>query len=207
MNDMVKVTEPKSDQWNYDDFLGGAMTFKIAAVKVKGGQEQPVEITLAGTPKFYRPCKSMSRVLVAAWGPDSSKYPGRSLTLYGDPKVKWAGMEVGGIRISHLSNISDEMTMALTATRGSRKAFTVRPMKAAVDTNTGEIDAEELLNSAASLEALGAAWKSLSKADRECLVTVKDKRKAELEAAIAARAPKPSDDDEPPNLLSDEAPL
>ena len=129
MNDMRKVTEPKSDQWNFDDFQAGPLTFAIAAVKVKGGQEQPVEITLTGTPKFYRPCKSMCRVMVSAWGPDSSKYVGRSLTLYGDPAIKWGGMAVGGIRISHMSDIADDMTMALTVTRANKKPFTVRPIR------------------------------------------------------------------------------
>lgn len=131
MNDMVKVTEPKSDQWNFDDFQAGPITFKIEGVKVKGGQEQPVEISLAGTPKFYRPCKSMSRCLVAAWGADSAKYAGRSLTLYGDPSIKWGGMAVGGIRISHMSDIDSALTMALTVTRANRKPFTVRPLKTA----------------------------------------------------------------------------
>jgi hypothetical protein len=128
MDDMRKVTEPKSDQWNFDDFQSGPLTFTIEAVRVKGGQEQPVEITLAGTPKFYRPCKSMCRVMVSAWGADSSKYVGRSLTLYGDQKIKWGGMEVGGIRISHMSDIDTSMTMALTVTRANKKPYTVKPI-------------------------------------------------------------------------------
>lgn len=185
MNDMVKATEPKSDQWNYDDFLGGSMTFRIESVKVRGGQEQPVEITLSGTSKYYRPCKSMSRVLVSAWGPDSSKYVGRSLTLYGDPKVKWAGMEVGGIRISHLSDIADDMTMALTATRGSRKAFTVRPLKVEAGETSG---AEELLRSVTTLDDLISVWKSLGKKDKERLIGVKDAMKAEFEKAMTQPA-------------------
>jgi hypothetical protein len=85
--------------------LTGPITITITGVTVKGGgQEQPVAIHFEGDDgKPYKPCKSMSRVLVSAWGPDSSKYVGRSLTLYCDPKVKWGGMEVGGIRISHMS--------------------------------------------------------------------------------------------------------
>ena len=145
MNDMTKVTEPKSDQWNFDDFQGGPKTFTIESVRVKAGQDQPVEITLAGTPKFYRPCKSMSRCLVHAWGADSKKYAGRSLTLYGDPSIKWGGMCVGGIRISHMSHIESPLTMALTATKGSRKPYTVNPL---IVTAPAKITAEE----AAALE-------------------------------------------------------
>jgi hypothetical protein len=128
MNDMSRVIEPRSDQVNADDFLAGPQTFTIVDVIIKGGQEQPVSIKMAGTDKFFRPCKSMSRVLVQAWGPDASKYKGRSLTLYRDPTVKWAGMEIGGIRISHMSDIEGTMTMALTATKGSRKPFVVKPL-------------------------------------------------------------------------------
>lgn len=128
-NDMTPTIEPRSDQWNFDDFQTGPMTFKIVSVRVKGGQEQPVEMTLEGTDKFYRPCKSMARILVNAWGADSAKYSGRSLTLYGDAAVKWGGMAVGGIRISHMSDIDSAMTMALTVTRANKKPFTVKPLK------------------------------------------------------------------------------
>jgi hypothetical protein len=80
----------------------------------------------------------MSRVLVAAWGADANKYVGRSLTLYRDPTVKWAGMEVGGIRISHMSHIERDMVMALTATKGQRKPFMVKPL-AETKPNTAQI--------------------------------------------------------------------
>ncbi len=120
MSDMSGAIVPKSDQWNADDFQAGPITFTIRSVTVKGGQEQPVAIAVDGSEKVYRPCKSMNRVLVAAWGADSSKYVGRSLTLYCDPKVRWGGMEVGGIRISHMSDIDSALTMALTVTRANK---------------------------------------------------------------------------------------
>jgi hypothetical protein len=129
--DMSAAIIPKSDQLNSDDLIAGPITVTITAVTVRGGQEQPVSIHFEGdNGKPYKPCKSMSRVLVSAWGPDSSKYVGRSMALYRDPSVKWAGMEVGGIRISHMSDIAETMTMALTATKGSRKPFMVKPLAA-----------------------------------------------------------------------------
>lgn len=126
---MSDVIIPKSDQINADDLISGPMTITIAGVAITAGTEQPVSIDIGVPGKVYRPCKSMSRVLVAAWGPDAKTYTGRSMTLYRDPTVKWGGMEVGGIRISHLSNIDKDMTMALTATRAQRKPYTVRPLK------------------------------------------------------------------------------
>lgn len=130
MSDMHQTIIPKSDQLNADDLIGRELTIKITGVDIKGGQEQPVSIHFEGDGgKPYKACKSMCRVMVSAWGPDSKKYVGRSLTLYRDPKVKWGGMEVGGIRISHMSDIADDMTMALTVTRANKKPFTVRPIE------------------------------------------------------------------------------
>ncbi len=129
--DMSEVIIPRSDQINSDDLIGGPMTITILEVQIKGGQEQPVSIYFEGSDKAFRPCKSMSRILVSAWGPDAKAYVGRSLTLYRDPTVKWGGMEVGGIRISHMSHLARAMTMALTATKGSRKPFVVNPMDGA----------------------------------------------------------------------------
>lgn len=129
MNDMTKAIVPKSDQLNSDDLIAGPITIKITDVTIRGGQEQPVSIHYEGdNGKPYKPCKSMSRVLVANWGADAKNYIGRSISLYREPTVKWAGMEVGGIRISHMSDIDSAMTMALTATKGSRKPFTVKPL-------------------------------------------------------------------------------
>lgn len=128
MNDMTSVITPKSDQINSDDLIAGPMTVTIQGVAIKGGEEQPVSIDIGIPGKVYRPCKSMSRILVAAWGPDAKAYTGRSLTLYRDPTVKWGGLDVGGIRISHMSHLDKDMTVALTATRANRKPFTVRPM-------------------------------------------------------------------------------
>lgn len=127
--DMAQAIVPKSDQTNADDLLAGPRTVKVTGVTVRGGQEQPVSISYEGdNGKPYKPCKSMCRVIVTAWGADSSQYAGRSMTLYCDPKVTWAGMAVGGIRISHMSDIKGDLTMALTATRGNKKPYTVKPL-------------------------------------------------------------------------------
>lgn len=131
MINLLSTVIPKSDQLNFDDFVGSAtMTIKVTKVsKVTG--DQPIVINYDGdNGKPYKPCKSMRRVLIHCWGEDGNKYPGRSMTLYGDPTVKFGGGEVGGIRISHVSDIDkDEMTMALTTTRASRKPYTVRRLK------------------------------------------------------------------------------
>lgn len=127
--DMTGVIVPKSDQINADDFLSGPRTFKIKSVAINPGTEQPVTIALEDS-KPWRPCKSMSRLLVAAWGPDAKEYAGKSVTLYCDPKVKWGGMEVGGIRVSHMSHIDTDLVLALTMTKGKKTPTRVKPLRA-----------------------------------------------------------------------------
>ena len=134
MNDMTRVIAPKSDQLNADDFVSGPKTFVVERVDIRPDSEQPVSIWLQGEKRPWKSCKSMNRVLVAAWGSDTKEYTGRSLTLYRDPTVKWGGMEVGGIRISHMNHIERDMVMALTATKGKRAPYTVRVLQGAATT-------------------------------------------------------------------------
>jgi hypothetical protein len=177
MTDMSAAIIPKSDQLNADDLLTGRRTIKITSVAIKGGQEQPVAISYEGDQdKPYKPCKSMSRVLVHAWGADANKYVGRSLTLYCDPKVKWAGMEVGGIRISHMSHIDSALTMALTATKGSRKPFTVKPMEAAV-VAPADSEKESTLRFALENAGMTEAW-FLAQTGKQSLSEVTNVKKA-----------------------------
>lgn len=174
MNDMTKVIEPRSDQLNADDLLIGPRTITVREVTIRPGTEQPVSIFYEGdNGKPYKCCKSMARVLVHAWGPDATKYIGRSMTLYCDPKVTWGGMAVGGIRISHLSHIEREMIMALTATKGKKSPFTVKPMVKAANASTQSSPA--LIIDAADKAARGGTetfrvhWKALSQDDRATL--------------------------------------
>lgn len=165
MTDLSQTIAPKSDQLNSDDLISGPRTITITRVSANpDAPEQPVSMFFEGDGgKPYRPCKSMRRVLVAAWGPDASTFAGRSLTLYRDPKVKFGGLEVGGIRISHMSHLERDMVLALTETRASRKPFQVRrlveqskPTPAAADpTVVGQAKAA----AKAGTEAFRAWWK------------------------------------------------
>ncbi len=128
--DMGQFIAPKSDQINADDLIGGPRTITVARVNAnEGSPEQPINVYFDGdNGKPFRPCKSMRRVMVAAWGSDASQYVGRSMTIYRDPKVQFGGMSVGGIRISHMSHIERDLTMALTATRAKRAPYTVKAL-------------------------------------------------------------------------------
>lgn len=127
--DLSTTIAPKSDQLNADDLLTGERTIKITSVKKSDTPEQPVSIYFDGdNGKPFKPCKSMRRVLVHVWGKDATTYAGRSLTIYCDPSVKFGGLEVGGIRISHMSDISKPVTLALTASKANKKPYTVKPL-------------------------------------------------------------------------------
>ncbi|WP_269304860.1 hypothetical protein [Aeromicrobium sp. HA] len=127
--DITQSIAPKSDQLNYEDVaLTGPVTVTVAKVTA-GNAEQPVHIHLEEFPgRPFKPSKTSRRTIVAGWGPETSVYVGRRMTLFGDPTVKWAGKAVGGIRVSHLSHIEKPITLALTETRGQRKTHTVQPL-------------------------------------------------------------------------------
>lgn len=129
MTDLSKTIAPKSDQLNSDDLLTGPRVIKITKVSLTTIAEQPVALSFEGdNGKPFLPCKSMRRVLVTVWGQDGAAYVGRSMRLYRDDKVTFGAVAVGGIRISHMSHIDKPVTMALTATKASRKPFTVQPL-------------------------------------------------------------------------------
>jgi len=191
MIDLSRTVIPKSDQTNADDLIAGPRTITVTAVKMLSSEEQPVGISYEGDDgKPYKPCKSMRRVLIAAWGADGAQYVGRSMTIYLDRAVTWGGAEVGGIRISHLSHIGRRMTMALTATKKSRKAYVVDPIVVADNPAQYEPDecAKEWLSDIAAAETIadlktvfGAAYKAgRSKDEKTAFKAAYDARTIEL---------------------------
>ncbi len=126
--DLTDSIAPKSDQLDYEDLLAGEREFTIKEVRKGPSPEQPIEIVLAEFDRPWRPAKTVRRILVAAWGPDGTQYVGRRVLLYGDPTVRFAGQEVGGIRVKALSGITKPFTVALTVTRGKRAPVTVQPL-------------------------------------------------------------------------------
>lgn len=161
MNDFAAAMAPKSDQINAQDLLGGDMTITITGVKVTPGTEQPVSISLQGFNKVWRPCKTTGRILMAAWGADTSKYAGRSVQLYLDPKVKWGGLEVGGIRIRALSHISEEMRIVLAESKQVRKPVTIKPL-AMQETKPQPSSASQYDATAALAQATAIAGKGVA---------------------------------------------
>lgn len=129
MIDLRPTIVPRSDQLNSDDLIGQTMTIRITRVTESTDPDQPISVHYeGGDGRPYKPCKSMRRVLANIWGMDASIFAGRRMTLYRDDRVRFGNEAVGGIRISHMSDINSPVTMALMVTRGKRLPYTVKPL-------------------------------------------------------------------------------
>lgn len=183
MNDMSAVIVAKSDQINADDLISGPRVVTIAGVRISPGTEQPVEMKLEGTDKLFRPCKSVSRVIVGLWGSDANQYIGRSLRLFRDPNVTWAGVKVGGIRVDQASHIDGERALVVKESQKVSKVHKIKPLVIAKpEPETPAIDrARAAIQTAPDLEALRRIWASKGMAPfREELQPVLDAQKAAL---------------------------
>lgn len=165
-----KSIEPNSTQINADDLIAGPLTVTVRQVKRGPSAEQPVEIVIDGH-RPYRPCKSMRRVLIACWGDNGSDWVGRSMTLFADPTVRFGGVAVGGIRISHVSHIERDMSLMLTTTRSKRTESVIKRLDSAPKTypqedfeknsqswvkaiNSGKLSITDVISKAAKTGAL-----------------------------------------------------
>lgn len=128
--DMSEFTIAKSDQMNADDLIGGPRVITITRVSATGAADQPVVVHFDGDDnKPMKPCKTVRRIMVAVWGADASQYTGRSMRIYRDPKVAFGGMQVGGIRVSHMSHMRDKMMVAVNAAKGKKAPVVIEPLE------------------------------------------------------------------------------
>lgn len=148
---------PKSDQLNAEQLLGGPITITVTNV-TRGTDDQPITIHYAddqGRP--YKPCKSMRKVLVFAWGEDGHQWIGRSMTLFNNPEVMFGGVKVGGIRISHLSDIARDIQLSLTKTRGKKEQFVIQHL--AADPKVEQYRQKLIAVAEHGVDKLADAWK------------------------------------------------
>lgn len=142
--DLRPTIVPKSDQLNAEQLLGGPMTITVTDVRTSASEEQPVVVHYQGeNGRPYKPCKTMRKVLIFAWGEDGRRWVGRSMTLYNDASVRFGGQDVGGIRISHLTDIDREIKVSLTATKGKKALHSILPLE--VQPQEPQMTAEDLL--------------------------------------------------------------
>jgi hypothetical protein len=140
--DIADTIAPDSDQLDAIDLQqSGPRTFTIEKVTITMA-EQPVSITLTEFDRVWRPNKSMRRVLVACWGTDAKQYVGRRVRLYCDPKVRFGGLQTGGTRISHLSDLDKPKEVVLLESRGKAGVFVVQPLVEATEDRVAEYKIE-----------------------------------------------------------------
>lgn len=201
MIDIRPTIIAKSDQLNADDLIAGPMTITITDVRLLDAADQPVAIHWeGGEGRPFKPCKSMRRVMAKVWGDDGKAFIGQKMTLYRDDKVRFGADAVGGIRISHMSGIDRDATMALMVTRGKRAPYTVKPLAVEKGERSQPIDLRTILAEGreAALRgsmALTAWWGRLSRDEKAAAKTTLDKQLKPI--ATAADQSTLDDDDFP----------
>lgn len=144
-SDLRWTIVPKSDQLNAEQLLGGPITITVTGVEVNDSAEQPISIRYEnddGRP--YKPAKTMRKVLIFAWGSDGARWHGNAMTLYNDPSVRFGGTAVGGIRISHMSDIAKQIDISLTATKGKKALHTIKLLQSKPAAETAKPPAFDL---------------------------------------------------------------
>lgn len=166
--DISRTIEADSTQVNAVDLTGSSRIVTITGVSKGPDSKQPVNLELAEFPgRSYRPCKSMRRVLVHAWGPDAQSYIGRRMRLYNDESVKWAGKAVGGIRINGLSDIAAGFQRTL---QESQKSYVTYAIEKLPDQSNAD-----------RIAALRAEWKTADEERRQVIATEVDALSGESE--------------------------
>lgn len=193
-NDVIDISStiiPKSDQLNADQLLADNLTITVTRVTVGGGDDQPVSIFYEGDKgRPYKPCKTMRKLLAYAWGSNAADWIGRAMTLYNEPDVKFGGELVGGIRISHLSDIPSDIRVSLTTTRGKKTATSVKRMDRPVS-----VDHIGLINAAADMDELKTAFAAAiaSTKDRSLRAQYTEAKDARKEALSTPPSPEPAE--------------
>lgn len=115
----------KSDQIDADNLIGGiTMDVTIKAVQRGPSNEQPLQLVLEETDKFYRPSKTYRRALIGCFGDEPAGWVGKRLRLVRNPDTMFGGVKVGGVEVSHAS-IEAPMVFMLQAKRGKKSAVSI----------------------------------------------------------------------------------
>lgn len=123
-----RAMAPKSDQLNADDLIVG--TIDATILKITELPDDKMAIHIDGGRMPWHPCKGMVRLMAFCWNErDEQKWIGNKVRLYRDPNVIYGKDTVGGIRISHASNITEPKTTKITVSRNKRETVTVLPLQ------------------------------------------------------------------------------
>lgn len=177
MSTLSEALAPRSDQLNSDDLISGPRTITLTGGRIiKDGRDTKLVLNFDGdNGKPWKPCKTMGRAMVLVWGLTddnfADKIVGKSVRLYRDPEVKFGDQgAVGGIRISHMSDISAPKTVKLTVSQGKKSNLVFQPLPKAVGGTVRQTPEEwvsahlEAIDDAVETEDLDAVEKAGAKA-------------------------------------------
>ena len=190
--EVLAMIVPKSDQLNTENLLTGSITVTVEGVRLTGEDKQPMAIDITGHRPF-KPCLTCRRVLVKLWTDDAETWIGKQMTLFADPEVILKGHTVGGIRISHLSDISETARLSLPESRNRKKDVVIQPLaapKPPEPTEKERLYIDEITNMIAAvttleeLANLGVMMADKSAPIKEALRGLYGARKAELQSKV-----------------------
>lgn len=123
--ELAKCAEAKSDQIDADNLIGGiTMDVTIKTVQRGPSNEQPLQLVLEETDKFYRPSKTFRRALIGCFGDEPANWIGQRIRLIRNPDTTFGGVKVGGIEVSHAS-IPAPIVLMLSTKRGKKSAVSI----------------------------------------------------------------------------------
>lgn len=104
--DLSDTIKAKSDQLNALDIVGFEPVITITDVKKVNDPQQPIWVYYQGCGnRPWKPSLGMRRVLMTGWGKMKSDWVGKSVKIWCNPEVKWAGSAAGGIEILAMSHV------------------------------------------------------------------------------------------------------
>jgi len=149
IDNLTDTIMANSNQLNACD-VPRPVTVTITDVLRGPTKEQPVALHITGGYQPWYPCRTVRRILIGAWGENGKSWVGKSATLFCDESVRFGGVAVGGVRVSHLSDINSDMSFSVNLTRGKKGQVSVKKLSVAY------YDAEKFsVNLPAWIKALG----------------------------------------------------
>ncbi|GAB3192026.1 hypothetical protein [Nesterenkonia suensis] len=120
-----------SDHISADLFADGPDTFTITGVTetTLEGEKKRHAVQLAETQgKTWVPALTVLKALAVVWSRETSNWVGQKVTLYRDESVRFGKEAVGGIRVSHITGISEPQTVEVRGAMNRRVSYTFQPL-------------------------------------------------------------------------------
>jgi hypothetical protein len=129
MADISEAAQANSNQLNAMDIMGCEPVLTVEQVRLtnESGKKTAWIHYHGCNGRPWRVSTGMVRILMAGWGNDSDHWIGKSVQVFMEPTVKYAGKEVGGIRIRAMSDINARgINATLTISRTQRVPYPVK---------------------------------------------------------------------------------